>query len=99
MLKLSWTDYPEKFDDDSLVAGSDFEPPLSSWEGGEAGGHLLIKGDNYPVLKKLSTAYSEKVDFIYIDPPYNTGNDFVYNDKFYVRDAHGEADRHSQWLS
>ncbi len=99
MLKLSWTDYPEKFDDDSLVAGSDFEPSLSSWEGGEAGGHLLIKGDNYPVLKKLSAAYSEKVDFIYIDPPYNTGNDFVYNDKFYVRDAHGEADRHSQWLS
>lgn len=44
--------------------------------------NLLIKGDNLEVLKHLSHAYYEKVKMIYIDPPYNTGNDgFVYDDK------------------
>ncbi|MFV0212146.1 site-specific DNA-methyltransferase [Empedobacter falsenii] len=42
--------------------------------------NLLIKGDNLEVLKHLSNAYYEKVKMIYIDPPYNTGDDFVYND-------------------
>ena len=43
--------------------------------------NLLIKGDNLEVLKHLKNAYSEKIKMIYIDPPYNTGNDgFVYND-------------------
>jgi len=43
--------------------------------------NLLIKGDNLEVLKHLSNAYYEKVKMIYIDPPYNTGNDgFVYQD-------------------
>jgi adenine-specific DNA-methyltransferase len=43
--------------------------------------NLLIKGDNLEVLKHLVGAYYEKVKMIYIDPPYNTGNDgFVYND-------------------
>lgn len=43
--------------------------------------NLLIKGDNLEVLKHLANAYYEKVKMIYIDPPYNTGNDgFVYND-------------------
>ncbi len=43
--------------------------------------NLLLKGDNLEVLKHLSHAYHEKVKMIYIDPPYNTGNDgFVYQD-------------------
>lgn len=43
--------------------------------------NLLIKGDNLEVLKHLANAYYEKIKMIYIDPPYNTGNDgFVYND-------------------
>jgi len=43
--------------------------------------NLLIKGDNLEVLKHLSSAYSEQIKMIYIDPPYNTGSDgFVYND-------------------
>ena len=43
--------------------------------------NLLIKGDNLEVLKHLSNAYREKIKMIYIDPPYNTGNDgFVYQD-------------------
>ena len=44
--------------------------------------NLYIEGDNLEVLKLLQTAYFRKVKMIYIDPPYNTGNDFVYTDDF-----------------
>lgn len=44
--------------------------------------NLYIKGDNLDVLKVLRETYLGKVKMIYIDPPYNTGNDFVYNDDF-----------------
>lgn len=44
--------------------------------------NLYIEGDNLEVLKLLQTAYYRKVKLIYIDPPYNTGNDFVYADDF-----------------
>ena len=44
--------------------------------------NLYIEGDNLEVLKLLQTAYFRKVKMIYIDPPYNTGNDFVYADDF-----------------
>ncbi len=45
-------------------------------------GNLYIEGDNLEVLKLLQTSYFRKVKMIYIDPPYNTGNDFVYEDDF-----------------
>ncbi len=44
--------------------------------------NLYIEGDNLEVLKLLQNAYYRKVKMIYIDPPYNTGNDFVYEDDF-----------------
>lgn len=44
--------------------------------------NLYLEGDNLEVLKLLQTAYYRKVKMIYIDPPYNTGNDFVYADDF-----------------
>ncbi|MBC8544719.1 hypothetical protein [Bianquea renquensis] len=44
--------------------------------------NLYIEGDNLEVLKLLQTAYFRRVKMIYIDPPYNTGNDFVYEDDF-----------------
>ena len=44
--------------------------------------NLYIEGDNLEVLKLLQATYLGKVKMIYIDPPYNTGNDFVYNDDF-----------------
>ncbi len=95
MLKLTWTDYPETADSPDFLRGSKFEPRLP-----KDLCHVLIKGDNYPVLKKLAGGSADcpdltsAVDVIYIDPPYNTGNDFTYNDDF----ATGQ-DRHSQWLS
>lgn len=47
--------------------------------------NLYIEGDNLEVLKLLQKTYLGKIKMIYIDPPYNTGNDFVYNDEFGIR--------------
>ena len=44
--------------------------------------NLYIEGDNLEVLKLLQESYLGKVKMIYIDPPYNTGNDFIYRDSF-----------------
>ncbi len=44
--------------------------------------NIYIEGDNLEALKLMQKAYSEKIKVIYIDPPYNTGHDFVYKDKF-----------------
>lgn len=44
--------------------------------------NLYIEGDNLEVLKLLQTSYANQVKMIYIDPPYNTGHDFVYRDRF-----------------
>ena len=45
-------------------------------------GNMIIEGENLEVLKNLLSGYREKVKMIYIDPPYNTGKDFVYSDKW-----------------
>ncbi len=50
-----------------------------NWENTE---NLYIEGDNLDVLKLLQESYLGKVKMIYIDPPYNTGNDFIYRDNF-----------------
>ena len=53
--------------------------------------NLYIEGDNLEVLKLLQRAYLGKVKMIYIDPPYNTGNDFVYEDDFVMSSAEMDA--------
>lgn len=63
----------------------------------EAPNHILIEGDNLEALTALSYTHAGKIDVIYIDPPYNTGNkDFVYNDSFVDVD---DAYKHSTWLA
>ncbi|MGM9873764.1 MAG: site-specific DNA-methyltransferase [Bacilli bacterium] len=58
---------------------------------------ILIEGDNYHSLTALNYVQKQSIDLIYIDPPYNTGNeDFTYNDKFVNLD---DGYRHSKWLS
>ncbi len=90
-ITLDWSDFPEKYDDPSLLSkitfdsDSDFTSPDT---------HFLIKGDNYPSLILLDKQLHEKIDFIYIDPPYNTGNTFTYNDTF-----SSSTYKHSSWLS
>ena len=46
-------------------------------------GNVLIEGDNLEVLKALLKSYSARINTIYIDPPYNTGLDFVYKDNYF----------------
>ncbi len=65
--------------------------------GEDAPNHILIEGDNLDALTALTYTHEGKVDVIYIDPPYNTGNkDFVYNDSFVDSE---DGYRHSKWLS
>ena len=54
--------------------------------------NLYIEGDNLEALKILQEAYLGKVKMIYIDPPYNTGKDFVYRDNFHKSAEEGKAD-------
>lgn len=63
----------------------------------EAPNHILIEGDNLEALTALSYTHAGKIDVIYIDPPYNTGNkDFIYNDSFVDKE---DGYRHSKWLT
>jgi len=48
----------------------------------DSNGNMIIEGENLEVLKCLLAGYREKIKCIYIDPPYNTGNDFIYSDKW-----------------
>ncbi|NQT64943.1 MAG: site-specific DNA-methyltransferase [FCB group bacterium] len=59
--------------------------------------NILIEGDNYHSLTVLNYTHKEKIDVIYIDPPYNTGKkDFIYNDHFVEKE---DGFRHSKWLN
>lgn len=59
--------------------------------------HILIEGDNLEALTTLTYTHEGKIDVIYIDPPYNTGNkDFIYNDSYVDSE---DSYRHSKWLS
>ena len=58
--------------------------------------NLYFEGDNLDVLKLLQETYLGKIKMIYIDPPYNTGNDFVYNDDF-AMDTAEYADKSGQY--
>lgn len=87
---ISWQDFSETYDNPSVVNATFFEPPIPQ----EVSGHIFIEGDNYPVLQKLLISYKGKINLIYIDPPYNTGNDFIYSDSF-----SSKGDFHSSWLS
>ncbi len=59
--------------------------------------NYLIEGDNFYALNILNFTHARKIDVIYIDPPYNTGNkDFKYNDSFVERE---DTFRHSKWIN
>ncbi|MDV4270369.1 site-specific DNA-methyltransferase [Acinetobacter baumannii] len=86
------------------------EPVVELSCGDEQSGNLLVQGDNLHALKALLPRYAGKVKCIYIDPPYNTGNEkWAYNDNVNspeIRKWLGEAvgkegetlDRHDRWL-
>lgn len=96
---LAWEDKPEQIalmckeklpvlmEDKSKEITTDLSQPTN----------ILIEGDNYHALSVLNFTHKGKIDVIYIDPPYNTGNEeFIYNDKIVDKE---DAYRHSKWLS
>jgi adenine-specific DNA-methyltransferase len=88
--------------------GKTLRPVRAESVGFAATRNLFIEGDNLDALKLLQESHRDKVKLIYIDPPYNTGNDYVYDDDFaetttqYLARS-GQADAggrlHSAWLS
>ncbi len=65
------------------VFGDGLKPDGTSDEdGNNSSKNIFIEGENLEVLKLLQKSYADKIKMIYIDPPYNTGNDFVYDDDF-----------------
>ncbi len=97
---LVWEDKPEDVEErlgnELPVLIEDKERALTD-AGPDAPNHILIEGDNLEALTTLAYTHEGKIDVIYIDPPYNTGNkDFVYNDSYIDSE---DSYRHSKWLS
>lgn len=97
---LVWEDKPEDVEErlrTELPVLKEVKSKAILSDAHDAPNHILIEGDNLEALTALSYTHEGKIDVIYIDPPYNTGNnDFVYNDRFVDRE---DGYRHSKWLS
>ena len=97
---LVWEDKPEDIEQrmlDNLPVLVEVPERAILSDDAEAPNHILIEGDNLEALTTLSYTHAGKIDVIYIDPPYNTGNkDFIYNDSFVDKE---DGYRHSKWLS
>ena len=97
---LIWEDKPEEVEErlrEELPVLTEVKERAIISDDPDAPNHILIEGDNLEVLTALSYTHAGKIDVIYIDPPYNTGNkDFVYNDSFVDSE---DSFRHSKWLS
>lgn len=97
---LVWEDKPEDVEErlrESLPVLREVKDKAILSDEPDAPNHILIEGDNLEALTALSYTHEGKIDVIYIDPPYNTGNkDFVYNDSFVDSE---DSYRHSKWLS
>lgn len=97
---LVWEDKPEDVEErlreELPVLVEDTSKAIISTDA-DAPNHILIEGDNLEALTALTYTHEDKIDVIYIDPPYNTGNnDFAYNDRFVDKE---DSYRHSKWLS
>lgn len=97
---LVWEDKPEEVEErlrnELPVLVEDNSKAITD-SGSDAPNHILIEGDNLEALTTLAYTHAGKIDVIYIDPPYNTGNkDFIYNDDYVDSD---NDFKHSMWLS
>ena len=97
---LVWEEKPEDVEErlrDSLPVFKEVKERAILSTSPDAPNHILIEGDNLEALTALSYTHEGKIDVIYIDPPYNTGNkDFTYNDDYVDKE---DGFRHSKWLS
>lgn len=97
---LVWEDKPEDVEEQlrrELPVFKELKDKAIISDDPEAPNHILIEGDNLHALTALTYTHKGKIDVIYIDPPYNTGNkDFIYNDHYVDKE---DSYRHSKWLS
>jgi len=97
---LVWEEKPENVEErlrDELPILREVKDRAIISDAPDAPNHVLIEGDNLEALTALSYTHEGRIDVIYIDPPYNTGNkDFVYNDQYVDSE---DSYRHSKWLS
>lgn len=97
---LVWEDKPEEVEErlrNELPVLVEVKDRALTDAGHDAPNHILIEGDNLEALATLAYTHAGKIDVIYIDPPYNTGNkDFIYNDSYVDNE---DSYRHSKWLS
>lgn len=97
---LVWEDKPEEVEErlrTELPVLKEVKSRAIISDNADAPNHILIEGDNLEALTTLAYTHEGKIDVIYIDPPYNTGNkDFIYNDSYVDAD---DSYRHSKWLS
>ena len=95
---LIWEEHEERVDKELETKIPTFEDikekQIKSCDGKY---NFLLEGDNLHSLYLLEKTHKNRIDVIYIDPPYNTGNnDFIYNDNYIVSD---DGYKHSKWLS
>lgn len=97
---LVWEDKPENVEEElktKLPVLNEVKKRAIISSSPQAPDHILIEGDNLEALTALSYTHAGRIDVIYIDPPYNTGNkDFIYNDQYVDSE---DNYRHSKWLS
>lgn len=97
---LVWEDKPEEVEaqlKEQLPVFTEVTERAIISDDANAPNHIIIEGDNLQALTTLSYTHAGKIDVIYIDPPYNTGNkNFVYNDSFVDKE---DGYHHSKWLS
>lgn len=97
---LVWEDKPEEVEErlrSELPVLKEVKSRAIISDNADAPNHILIEGDNLEALTTLAYTHEGKIDVIYIDPPYNTGNkDFIYNDSYVDSE---DSYRHSKWLS
>ena len=97
---LVWEDKPEEIEKrlaDELPVLTEVPERAIVSDSPDAPNHIIIEGDNLEALTTLAYTHEGKIDVIYIDPPYNTGNKtFIYNDSIVDRE---DGYRHSKWLS
>jgi|SRR5690625_456927 len=80
--QMTWAGKTEAKKEANKVSTGTLRPNKEDSKDWDTTGNIFIEGDNLEVLKLLQKTYSNKIKMIYIDPPYNTGKDFVYKDNY-----------------
>src|SRR5690606_11458921 len=80
--QMTWAGKTQAKKEANKISTGTLRPNKADSKDWDTTGNIFIEGDNLEVLKLLQKTYSNKIKMIYIDPPYNTGQDFVYKDNY-----------------